>query len=59
VLVSTAVAVVEVQVRAVAAVSGGCAVFLSNEDNVFVMFVYQSVGAASTMFMRGAHSECF
>jgi hypothetical protein len=27
--------VVEVQVRAVAAVSGGCAVFLGNEDKVF------------------------
>jgi bifunctional DNase/RNase len=36
--------VVEVQVRAVAAVSGGCAVFLGNEDKVFVMFVDQSVG---------------
>jgi hypothetical protein len=30
--------VVEVQVRAVAAVSEGCAVFLGNEDKVFVMF---------------------
>ena len=39
--------VVEVQVRAVAAVSSeGCAVFLGNEDKVFVMFVDQSVGAA-------------
>jgi hypothetical protein len=34
--------VVEVQVRAVAAVSAGCAVFLGNEDKVFVMFVDQS-----------------
>jgi hypothetical protein len=34
--------VVEVQVRAVAAVSEGCAVFLGNEDKVFVMFVDQS-----------------
>jgi hypothetical protein len=39
--------VVEVQVRAVAAVSGGCAVFLGNEDKVFVMFVDQSVGQRS------------
>jgi hypothetical protein len=45
--------VVEVQVRAVATVSGGCAVFLGNEDKVFVMFVDQSVGAAITMFMQG------
>jgi hypothetical protein len=45
--------VVEVQVRAVAAVSEGCAVFLGNENKVFVMFVDQSVGAAITMFMQG------
>ena len=49
--------VVEVQVRAVAAVSGGCAVFLDNEDKVFVMFVDQSVGAAITMFMQGTQKE--
>jgi hypothetical protein len=35
--------VVEVKVRAVAATSGGYAVFLGNEDKVFVMFVDQSV----------------
>jgi bifunctional DNase/RNase len=49
--------VVEVQVRAVAAVSEGCAVFLGNEDKVFVMFVDQSVGSAITMFMQGTHKE--
>jgi bifunctional DNase/RNase len=49
--------VVEVKVRAVAATSGGCAVFLGNEDKVFVMFVDQSVGAAITMFMQGAQKE--
>jgi uncharacterized protein len=49
--------VVEVQVRAVAPVSEGCAVFLGNEDKVFVMFVDQSVGAAITMFMQGTHKE--
>ena len=49
--------VVEVQVRAVAAVSGGCAVFFGNEDKVFVMFVDQSVGAAITMFMQGRQKE--
>ena len=36
--------VVEVQVRVVVAAGGGCAVFLGNEDKVFVMFVDQSVG---------------
>jgi bifunctional DNase/RNase len=49
--------VVEVQVRAVAATSGGYAVFLGNEDRVFVMFVDQSVGTAIAMFMQGAQKE--
>jgi bifunctional DNase/RNase len=49
--------VVEVQVRAVAATSGGFAVFLGNEDKVFVMFVDQSVGKAITMFMQGTQKE--
>ena len=49
--------VVEVKVRAVVATSGGCAVFLGNEDKVFVMFVDQSVGKAITMFMQGTQKE--
>jgi bifunctional DNase/RNase len=49
--------VVEVQVRAVAATSGGHAVFLGNEDKVFVMFVDQSVGTAIAMFMQGTQTE--
>ena len=49
--------VVEVKVRAVAAVGGGCAVFLGNEDKAFVMFVDQSVGAAISMFMQGTQKE--
>jgi bifunctional DNase/RNase len=49
--------VVEVEVRAAAAISGGCAVFLGNEDKVFVIFVEQSVGAAITMFMQGTQKE--
>ena len=49
--------VVEVQVRAMAATSGGCAVFLGNEDKVFVMLVDQSVGTAITMFMQGTKKE--
>jgi bifunctional DNase/RNase len=49
--------VVEVQVRAVAATSGGYAVFLGNEDKVFVMFVDQSVGTAIAMFMQGTQKE--
>src|ERR1700736_4335773 len=49
--------VVEVQVRAVIPTSGGCAVFLGNEEKVFVIYVDQSVGAAITMFMQGAQKE--
>ena len=49
--------VVEVQVRTVAAASGGCAVFLGNEDKVFVMCVDHSVGAAIAMFMQGTQKE--
>jgi uncharacterized protein len=49
--------VVEVKVRALAATSGGCAVFLGNEDKVFVMFVDQSVGTAITMFMQDTQKE--
>ena len=49
--------VVEVQVRAVVAASGGYAVFLGNEDKVFVMFVDQHVGAAIAMFMEGTQKE--
>ena len=49
--------VVEVQVRAVIPTSGGCAVFLGNEEKVFVIYVDQSVGAAITMFMRGTQKE--
>jgi bifunctional DNase/RNase len=49
--------VVEVQVRAMAAMSGGWAVFLGNEDKVFVMFVDRSVGTAITMYMQGTKKE--
>ena len=49
--------VVLVQVRAVAAMSGGCAVFLGNDDKVFVMFVDEGVGAAIAMFMQDTQKE--
>ena len=49
--------VVEVQVRAVIATSGDYAVFLGNEDKVFVMFVDQGVGTAIAMFMEGTQKE--
>ena len=49
--------VVEVQVRALFAAGGGCAVFLGNEDKVIVMFVDQSVGEAIAMFRQGTQKE--
>src|ERR1700738_4989866 len=45
--------VIEVQIRGLVATSVGCAVFLGNEEKVFVMFVDQSVGAAIAMFNQG------
>ena len=45
--------VIEVQIRGLCATSVGCAVFLGNEEKVFVMFVDQSVGAAIAMFNQG------
>src|ERR1700693_1435213 len=49
--------VVEAQIRAVAATSGGFAVFLGNQEKAFVIFVDQSVGAAIAMFMQGTQKE--
>ena len=49
--------VVEVQVRAVVAASGGVAVFLGNEEKVFVIYVDESVGVAIAMFMQGTQRE--
>ena len=44
--------VIEIGVRAVLPTSGGSAVFLGNDDKVFVVYVDQAVGAAITMFMH-------
>ena len=49
--------VVEIQVRAVLPTSGGCAVFVGNDEKVFVIYVDQGVGAAIAMFMRHATKE--
>ena len=49
--------VVEVEVKGVLPTTGGCAVFLGNEDKVFVIYVDQMVGVAITMFMRKAPKE--
>src|ERR1700739_3009551 len=49
--------VIEVKVLAMASTIGGFAVFLGNEDKVFLMFVDQSVGTAIMMFMQGTKKE--
>ncbi|MDB6174521.1 MAG: hypothetical protein JWL59_3832 [Chthoniobacteraceae bacterium] len=50
-------AVVQVQVRAVLPFNSGRAVFVGNEEKVFVIYVDESVGAAITMFMNGTPKE--
>jgi len=49
--------VIQIQVRAVLPTSGGCAIFLGNDDKVFVIYVDQNVGAAITMAMRKTPKE--
>jgi bifunctional DNase/RNase len=49
--------VVEVHVRAVVPTSAGRAVFIGNQEKVFVIYVDESVGAAITMFMEGTPKE--
>src|ERR1700730_148468 len=49
--------VIEVQIRGLCATIVGCAVFLGNEEKVFVMFVDQSVGAAIARFNQGTQKE--
>src|SRR5918997_851522 len=49
--------VVEVQVRAVLPFNAGRAVFIGNEEKVFVIYVDESVGAAITMFMNETPKE--
>jgi uncharacterized protein len=49
--------VVEVQVKGVLPTTNGCAVFISNDDKTFVIYVDHSVGAAITMFLRSTPKE--
>ena len=45
--------VVRVQVRAVALIEGGCALFLGNEEKVFGLAIERAVGAAIARFLLG------
>jgi hypothetical protein len=49
--------VVEIRIRAIVAASGGYAVFLGNEEKVFVILVDLGVGAAITMSITRASKE--
>ena len=49
--------VIEVKIRAVLPFNSGRAVFVGNDDKVFVIYVDESVGAAITMFMNGTPKE--
>lgn len=50
-------AVVPVEVKAVIPASGGCAIFLGNEEKVFVIYIDQMVGMAVMMAMHGVPKE--
>ena len=49
--------VVEVHIRAIVAPSGGYAIFLGNEEKVFVILVDPGVGTAITMSVTRASME--
>lgn len=49
--------VVEVRVRALIPTGSGCAVFLGNEEKVFVIYVDPGVGNAIGMFINGQEKE--
>src|ERR1700744_105774 len=49
--------VIEVTVRAVLPTSAGKAVFIGNEDKVFVIYVDENVGAAIMMFINDTPKE--
>lgn len=49
--------VIPVQIRALIPTNAGCAVFLGNEEKVFVIYVDQGVGNAIAMFLSGEGKE--
>ncbi len=49
--------VVPVEVRSVLPMNAGRAIFLGNEDKVFVIYVDESVGLAISMFLKGETRE--
>lgn len=49
--------VVPVQIRGIIPANSGCAIFLGNEDKVFVIQVEQNMGAIIGMFLRDTPKE--
>lgn len=49
--------VVETKVRAILPFNNGRAIFIGNEEKVFVIYVDEGVGTAITMFMNGTVKE--
>lgn len=49
--------VIPVQVRALIPTNAGVAVFVGNEEKIFVIYVDPSVGSAINMFLSGASKE--
>ena len=49
--------VTQIQVKGVLPTPNGCAVFVGNDDKIFVIYVDHSVGAAITMFLRSTPKE--
>ena len=45
------------EVRSVLPFNTGRAIFLGNDEKVFVIYVDETVGAAITMFLNGTHKE--
>ncbi len=49
--------VVQVQIKALIPTNAGVAVFIGNEEKIFVIYVDPSVGSAINMFVNGASKE--
>lgn len=49
--------VIPVEIRALVPTNHGCAVFVGNEEKVFVIQVENNMGAIISMFMQGAPKE--
>ena len=49
--------VVPVEIRGILPAQSGCAIFVGNDDKVFVIQVEQSMGLVISMFLRGAPKE--